>query len=839
MKKAERTSPAKSETPISQGGDNLMISNPEQVNTDILEFYGNDGCKLVRLSRATKKCVDADWQINHISLSDLEAWVTSGGNVGMQLGEVSDWRGAVDNDSLESVALASKFLPETLRIAKGSGTPDVYLYRSVGLGFEKFKDLDGETLIDLKASANGKGHQIAVPPSVHPNKGPYRWESGYNPAVIADVEAEELRGIVGRLAVAALIARHLPGTGRHDLAMALAGYMLRNGVTTEDAHKILTTAWEYHRAQQDGLRDLEGIVRDTSARLARNEPATGGRTLEELIPGVPAKIAKFLGWEKTDSRELRRHYGRSDLGNAERFIDMHGDKVRWCPARKSFLVYDGKRWTWDERGCVVKLAHLTARSIHKDAAVEPDPAKQKEIAKFAVASQNEGRISGMLSQVKPYLAVGMGELDSDPWSLNCLNGTLDLRAGRLGSHNPADLITRLAPVEYDPEADCPRFTRFLKETLVDEAVISFIKRYSGYTLTGITRERVFAILYGFGKNGKTTLIELLQDVMGDYATNTDTETILAKKYQGVGNDVAALKGARFVSAAEVERGRRLAESKIKQLTGSDTVTARFLFGEPFNFRPQFKLWLSTNNKPVVQGVDDAIWDRIRLVPFTQRFEGSQADPKLPEKLREELSGVLAWMVEGCLKWQEHGLGEPTSVKAATDQYRAEMDTLATFINEKCVIRRELSVLAERLYQQYGLWCDHSGERKDPQKGFVARLSEKSYERKRATGGVNRGRYIWRGIGLRFDEKPPERDDVGSHCEPSERVGSHRESSLDKPNSAASQTSCEPCEPINQHLPKEKPHVGKNVDLGFTGFTGFTHQEPDATAKPGDTDRVVI
>ncbi len=395
-----------------------MIPNAARANTDILEFYGNDGCKLVRLSRATKKCVDAEWQINHVSLSDLEAWVTSGGNVGMQLGEVSDWRGAVDTDCPESVALASKFLPETLRIAKGSGTPDVYLYRSVGLGFEKFKDLDGETLIDLKASANGKGHQIAVPPSVHPDKGPYRWEGGYNPAAVADVEAEELRGIVGRLAVAALIARNLPDTGRHDLALALAGYMLRNGVTTEDAHKILTAAWEYHRAPQDGLRDLEGIVRATAARLARNEPATGGRTLEELISGMPGKIAKFLGWEKADSRELRRHYERSDLGNAERFIDMHGDKVRWCPARKSFLVYDGKRWTWDERGYTVKLAHLTARSVYKDAAVEPDPAKQKEIAKFAVASQNEGRISGMLSQAKPYLAVGMDELDSDPWSLN-------------------------------------------------------------------------------------------------------------------------------------------------------------------------------------------------------------------------------------------------------------------------------------------------------------------------------------------------------------------------------------------------------------------------------------
>jgi len=429
------------------------LRSGQHTDTDILEYYVNDDCKLVRLSRATKKCVDEDWQINRVPLSDLRKWVKRSGNIGMQMGEVSDWRGAVDNDCPETVALAPRFLPETLRIGKGNEKPDVYLYRSVGLGFEKFKDLDSETLIDLKASADGKGHQITVPPSVHPTKGPYRWEGGYNPAAVADVGAAELRVVVGHLAVAALITRNLPATGRHDLAMALAGYMLRNGVAAEDVHKILTAAWEYQHAPQDGLRDLEGIVRDTAARLARNEPATGGRTLEELIPGMPAKIAKFLGWEKADSRELRRHYERSDLGNAERFIDMHGDRVRWCPARKSWLFYDGMRWAWDERGCVVKLAHLTARSIHKDAAVEPDPTKQKEIAKFAVASQNEGRISGMLSQAKPYLAVGMDELDSDPWAFNCLSGTLDLRTGRLESHNPADLITRLAPVEHERAFD--------------------------------------------------------------------------------------------------------------------------------------------------------------------------------------------------------------------------------------------------------------------------------------------------------------------------------------------------------------------------------------------------
>ncbi len=735
-----------------------MINDPARNRTNqdlaLLGYYDAEDIKMVRLDDA-KKCVDPEWQLKRLPLEQHEEWVRQGGNIGWQCGEVSGWIAGVDKDWPEARSLAPKFLPDTLFGAKGQEAPSQAFYRSVGLGYAKFTGLDNSEIISIKASNNGKGHQIVVAPSVHPVKGPYRFVGGYNPAAIASVDKDELRRRVGMLAVASLVARVLPELGRHHLAMALAGYMLRNGEAEKAVLLMLVAAWEHRGAPREHLRDVENIVRDTAMKLRNNEPATGGRTLEELVPGLPRKIAKFLGWKGADDREQRRHYERSDLGNAEKFVDMHGSRVRWCPALKSWLFYDGRRWARDERGEAVKLAHLTARSRLQDAAAEEDPTKQKEVAKFAISSQNEGRINGMLSQAKPYLAICMDELDRNPWVLNCFNGKLDLRSAQLHPHDPADLITKLAPVEYDPEADCPRFQQFLKETLIDEAVISFVKRYAGYTLTGITRERLFAILYGFGKNGKTTLVELLQDVMGDYATNTDTETILAKKYQGVGNDVAALKGARFVSAAEVEKGRRLAESKVKQLTGSDTVTARFLFGEYFNFRPEFKLWLSTNNKPVIQGTDDAIWDRIKLIPFTQRFEGSKADPKLPEKLREELPGILAWMIEGCLEWQEHGLGEPESVRAATNQYREEMDTLAAFLEDRCVVHPDAVAPATPLYKQYQLWCDDAGEKPETQKMFGMRLRDRGFENKQISRGEYKGLKGWVGIGIRVDHPDPD------------------------------------------------------------------------------------
>ena len=805
-------------------------------DTRLISYYANEGIKLVRLDGRTRKPIDYEWQNIDVPLEDIKQHVSRRGGVGWQCGEASGWISAVDNDWREAIELAPRFLPDTLRGAKGREEPSHYIYRSPGLGFQTFRGLDGTEIIALKASNNGRGHQIVVAPTIHPDKGPYHFVGGYNPAAVAEVDKDELRKRTGRLAVAALLARILPrsrdegGGGRHDLALALSGYMLRNGESVEVVAQILVAAWEQRKAPRGHVEDVRQAVRDTASRLARNEPATGGRRLGELFPKLPEKIADFLSWVRPNMREQRRHYMRTDLGNSERFVDAHRGRVLWCPARKSFLCWDGKRYAWDERGEAVKLAHATARSIFHEAADTEDEDEQKAIAKWALASQNESRINAMLSQARPYLAVGMEELDRDPWLINCQNGTLDLRTGKLKDHDPADRITKIVPVDYNPDAPAPRFKRFLKEAIVDDAVIKFVKRYSGYTLTGITRERLLAILYGFGRNGKTTLVELLHEVLGDYARNTDVETLLIKKYQGVGNDVAALKGARFVSAAEVEKGRRLAESKVKQLTGRDTVTARFLFGENFDFKPEFKLWLSTNNKPVIQGTDDAIWDRIRLIPFTQRFDGHKADPKLPDKLRHEIAGVFAWMVEGCLEWQEHGLQEPKTVTEATKQYREEMDTLASFLDEVCVMGPHHRVLAEKLYQRYAMWCDNSGERKDPKKAFVARLEERGFERRRETAGVNKGRYIWLGIGLRSDDEPPEEDDEGSPGEPNGDEGSPGESREDTADSSGIGLDGEPSEAKNQNSPKQSSRVDEDMDSAFTGFTGFTPEQERRVRK---------
>jgi putative DNA primase/helicase len=439
------------------------------------------------------------------------------------------------------------------------------------------------------------------------------------------------------------------------------------------------------------------------ARAVNYEPSTNG-TKESAAP---------------------RLYTKTDTGNAERLVDTFGSEIRWVEQWKRWVVWDGKRWVQDSGLSLVKMAGKVARNIHKEAAEAIDTAEQKAISKWAFQSQNEGRINAMISLARTHVRAKAEVFDLDPWLLNVQNGTLDLRTRELREHNPADFLTKISPSKYDPHAEAPRFEQFLSEVFCDDEELStFMQRFAGYTLTGSTRERCFAILHGSGRNGKSTLVELIQHVLGDYSKNTDTETVLAKKYSGVGNDVAALVGARFVSAAEIEAGRQLAEAKVKNLTGSDTVTARFLYGEPFDFKPQFKLWLSTNNKPEVKGTDNAIWDRIKLIPFRVRFEGDNHDANLPETLRKEQEGVLAWMVRGCIDWQQNGLGSAGAVDLATEGYREEMDELGAFLDEKCVVAEDKTVEFKELYCAYVQWASTEGADELNRKSFGKALAER-------------------------------------------------------------------------------------------------------------------
>jgi len=441
----------------------------------------------------------------------------------------------------------------------------------------------------------------------------------------------------------------------------------------------------------------------------------------------------------------------TDLGNAKRLVARHGTDLRYCAARKTWLVWDGRRWTWDDSGEVPRRAKETILSLYPMAAELPD-SDRKALVKHALSSESAKRLEAMISlaQSEPGIPTGLDALDRDPMLLTVANGTLNLRTGELRDHARSDLITRTVSADYDPSATCPTWLTFLERIMAGKAdLIAFLQRAIGYSLTGDVSERCLFLLHGSGRNGKTTLLETVQGILAEHASRTTTDTLLATRDHAIPNDVAALKGARFVFASEAEENRRLAEAKVKDLTGGDTISARFMRGEWFSFRPEFKIWLGTNHKPDVRGTDRAIWDRLRLVPFTVRIPDDDVDRHLRGKLLAEAPGILAWAVAGCLAWQRDGLGEPAEVRDATEAYRQEMDLLGHFIEEACLVQLTAQVTAKEIYAAYVQWAGAAGERSITQQAFGRRLTERGFDSAQIGKGRTR---TWVGIGLLATEE---------------------------------------------------------------------------------------
>lgn len=447
----------------------------------------------------------------------------------------------------------------------------------------------------------------------------------------------------------------------------------------------------------------------------------------------------------------------SDLGNARRLVALHGKDMHFCYLSKKWSVWTGKRWEVDNRGEVERRAKQVVGAIYQEAA-ETDNLKQREaLGQWALRSEDKRRIQAMvtLAQSEPGIPILPQEFDASPWLCNCLNGTIDLHTGELLPHSREHHITCMAPVEHDRGARAQIWEKFVYQIMGDNVdVYEFVQRILGYALTGSTEEQCFFIFWGGGANGKSTLLNLVTRLLGNYARNTPVETLLDKKKGGeIPIDVARLDGPRLVTAKEVDRGRRLSESLIKELTGQDTVTARFLYGEYFDFVPRFKLFLCTNHKPIIRGTDNAIWRRIKLIRFPVQFPEDQWDRELPDKLWAEAPGILNWLVEGCLGWQNVGLDVPEEVRETTAEFRAEMDMLADFLADRCIIAPDNSAWAKGLYESYEDWAEDQGlseKERMRQRSFGMSLSERGFRRKRST----HGRYLWHGLGLLQDHGSP-------------------------------------------------------------------------------------
>jgi putative DNA primase/helicase len=535
-----------------------------------------------------------------------------------------------------------------------------------------------------------------------------------------------------------------------------------------------------------------GAIEDGRARKARDRMSSSGNTISSSQPPtIPAPLigsedepaqtgdlpeASVSGGEGGDRNDggkgndqLNRRlafFPLTDLGNAERFRERYRNRLRYWAAKETWLEYNGKRWNGVRARQIVKRAeHDTVRAIQDEAeAVRksgrrdvPDALpgsldylfEQKrngteilysdKIARWGRSSESLKNISALSKLGDAYLAVYTDELDADKMKINVNNGTLVVARKSDGdyisfqSHDPADLITKISPVDFDPGAQCPEYDKFLTRVHPSEAMRIFLHQWLGLSLTGDVSEQKLVYLYGFGANGKSVLMDTAGYIAGDYGETVPIETFLdsgrARSAGQASPDLAILPGVRMLRTSEPEQNSKLAESMVKLVTGGEPMLARHLNKGFFKFYPQFKLTISGNHKPKISGADDGIWRRFQLVPFNVSIPKEERDRKLSEKLINEASGILNRLLDGLRLWCDRGLIEPDEVTAATAEYRSLSDPLSRFLSACVETSPSDRIQSSVLYAVFEAWCKSAGESVWKQKGFSMAMDERGFKRK--------------------------------------------------------------------------------------------------------------
>lgn len=438
----------------------------------------------------------------------------------------------------------------------------------------------------------------------------------------------------------------------------------------------------------------------------------------------------------------KKLYSFDDTGNAQRFLDTFQDSVRYSYINKNWMYYDGRRWCFDITGALRKMADEVVEEMRYDFDYYMENCPQnmdveeyeRQFLKHIKLTRSNKAKTAMLKEAEHHVAILPDDLDQHKSLLNVVNGMINLRTGELLAHDREQYITKISPVEYTDKIDCPLWDSFLNDIFNhDKDLIRYVQKAVGYSICGSTREHCVFFCYGNGRNGKSTFLDVLSEMLGDYAVNIQPETIMVRANTSSNTgDIARLKGARFVTTVEPNEGVRINEGLLKQMAGGDRITACKKYENEFEFTPEFKLWMGTNYKPIIRGTDVGIWSRIHLVPFTVQIPDSKMDKNLKHKLKQELPAILKWAVEGCLLWQREGLKKPLVVENATREYKNEMDVVSLFLDECCITGCG-ETKASDLYQIYKQWAKENGEYEMRNTKFGIEMGKK-FEKVRKTDG---------------------------------------------------------------------------------------------------------
>ncbi len=429
----------------------------------------------------------------------------------------------------------------------------------------------------------------------------------------------------------------------------------------------------------------------------------------------------------------------TELGNAIRLEEEFGYRLRYVPKWKAWIScnLETRLWQVDDDGAAMRCAKELPYILRAEAKKLAEEA-QKKIINWARISESEKCLNATLNLAKSQAGLILSDelTEADGWKLAFRNGTaIDLRTGILQQIAPDDFLIKSTSVLYDPRALCPLWEKFLLEVMNgDKEMVRFLQRAVGYSLTGDMSEQCLFIAYGAGANGKSTLLNILLALFGEYARQAAPQTFMAqgKDASTPRSDLCRLVGIRLVATSETENYQRLSEALIKQWTGGEQIVTRDLYGKTFEFSPKGKIWLTTNHRPHIRGTDDAIWRRVMLIPFTRTFAERDRDPELFEKLKAELPGILNWALQGCKDWQAQGLNPPESVRQAVKKYRAYMDVIGEWVKECCVVGDEYRQLVATLFDDYKQWAKNTEEYVFRQRDFSQYLEERGYKKKQTT-----------------------------------------------------------------------------------------------------------
>ena len=677
--------------------------------------YAQTGFSVIPLRPKRKEALVTwkKYQQHRATETQINSWweKTPRANVGIVTGGVSGIV-VIDCDSTEACKRFIRDYPEAESTRQARTGKGKHFYFEWARGI---RNKAGSTALGQGIDVRSDGGYVVAAPSIHPNGRAYEW-----------VNKKSIQPLPKRLKEALTISTKKPKSQKSGLSTQRD--VIREGERNSGLTSIAGAM------QRHGIAEATMLATLLSENAARCVPPLSDTEVE----GIVKSMSRYAVPTKSEAL--------TDAGNARRFATQHREQVRYCHTWKAWLIWDGTRWRRDETDIAITKAKETAKSIYVEASVALDEDTRKKLSKHATKSGGAWSIKNMafLAQSEPEIATRASELDSNAWLLNVKNGTLDLKTGKLGPHSKEHLITKLAPVEYSPDAKCLKWDSFLRQIMDDdEELTGFLQRAVGWSLTGDVREQKLFFLFGKGANGKSTFLTIIREMLGDYAKQAAPELLLKKTGNSHPTEIADLQGSRFVVAVEVDEGRHFAEALLKQLTGGDKIKARRLYQDFEEFDPTHKLFLAANHKPNV-GDGDAIWRRLCVVPFTVSIPEKKQDKDLLNKLRNEFPGILNWALRGCLEWQKRkGLHPPPAVVSATDTYRAEMDVIERFLTEECTVDSHGTVNVTKLFQAFTDWCAGNAEQlRLSAQNFSARLKNRGFEHDHTKKGN-----VWVGIYL--------------------------------------------------------------------------------------------